>query len=142
MRDKFSKCVDVKCLKRAGGDMAQNAQGMAEKAFGAVEGLNARVRDDLLPRAWAAGEAVTKAVSGDGTIMEKTEQASKGVKAAMKKKKCPIRHPYLATFLLLGAAAVAGFVLYSRSRPVEDPWAEESWEDIDDDDLVVVADSE
>lgn len=56
------------------------------------------------------------------------------------KKKCPIRHPWLATILLTGAAAVVGFILYSRTRPVEDPWAEESWEDIDDDDLVVVTD--
>ena len=141
MLDNLSKCLDVNCVKRAGGDMARDAADYANKARDAVEDFGAKVLDDFLPRAQAAGEAVSKAVAGDGTIAEKVSKASEGVKTAMNaKKKCPLGHPWLVTILLAGAAAAAGFILYSRSRPVEDPWAEESWEDIDDDDLVVVAD--
>lgn len=142
MLDNLSKCLDVDCVKRAGGDMAQNAVEVAGKARGAVEDFGAKVRSDFLPRAQAAGTAVSRAVTGDGTIAERVSKASEGVKSAMNttKKKCPFKHPWLLTILLAGAAVAAGFILYSRSRPVEDPWAEESWEDIDDDDLVVVAD--
>lgn len=141
MLDNLSKCIDMDCMKRAGEDMALNAAEVAGKARGAVGDFGAKVKTDLLPRAQAVNEAVSKAVTGDGTIAEKVSKASEGVKSAMNpKKKCPIRHPWLTTILLTGVAAVAGFILYSRTRPVEDPWAEESWEDIDDDDLVVVAD--
>lgn len=140
MLDNLSKCLDMDCVKRAGGDMAQNAVEAAGKARDAVEDFGTRFKSDFVPRAQAATEAVSRAVTSDGTISEKVSQASEGVKSAMNttKKKCPVRHPWLLTIVLAGAAAAAGFILYSRSRPVEDPWAEESWEDIDDDDLVVV----
>lgn len=51
-------------------------------------------------------------------------------------KKCPVPAPWLWVIVLL-AAAVAGFVAWRRSQPIEDPWAEESWEDIDEDMVIV-----
>ena len=38
----------------------------------------------------------------------------------------------LITLLLAGAASAAGYVLWKRSQPVEDPWAEAYWEDFAD----------
>lgn len=52
-------------------------------------------------------------------------------------KKCPLPKPWLWT-ALVALVAVAGVVAWRRTRPVEDPWAEESWEDIDDEDLIVI----
>ncbi|EFM47171.1 hypothetical protein HMPREF0580_0268 [Mobiluncus mulieris ATCC 35239] len=142
MLDNFAKCLDMDCVKRVSGDVAQNAAGTVVLARDAVEEFSARMKRDLLPRAQAAQNAVTKAVTGEGSLKSKVMKASDGVMTALNppKKKCPIGHPWLLTVVVAGAAAVIGFVLWSRSRPVEDPWAEESWEDIDDDDLVVVTD--
>lgn len=130
------------CVRRASGDMAQNAAEAVGLARDAVEDFSTKVKRDFLPRAQAAQDAVTKAVTGEGSLKNRVTKASDGVMSALNppKKKCPVGHPWLLTFALAGAAAVIGFVLWSRTRPVEDPWAEESWEDIDDDDLVVVTD--
>ena len=35
---------------------------------------------------------------------------------------------------LVAAAAGAAFVLYKRSQPVEDPWAEEYWSEVEAED--------
>ena len=142
MLDNFTKCLDMDCMKRASGDVAQNAADAMGLARDAVEDFGAKMKDDFLPRAQAAQDAVTKAVAGEKTLKDKVTKASDGLMSALNppKKKCPVGHPWLLTFVLAGAAAAVGFVLWSRTRPVEDPWAEESWEDIDDDDLVVVAD--
>lgn len=146
MLDGFTKCLDIECVKRVSGDVAQNAADAVVLARGAVEDFSAKVKQDLLPHAQAAHNAVNavtkKVVAGDGSLKEKVTKASDGLMTALNptKKNCPIGHPWLFTFMLAGAAAVIGFVLWSRTRPVEDPWAEESWEDIDDDDLVVVTD--
>lgn len=143
MLDNLTKCVDVDCVKRFSEDVAKNAADAAERARGAVEDLSSRVKDDYLPRAQVATDAAFKAVSGEGSVQERLERASKGVKSAMEnKKKCPVKHPWLLSFVLAATAAAVGFVVYTRTRPVEDPWAEESWEDIDDEDLVIVADQE
>ena len=37
---------------------------------------------------------------------------------------------------LVGAVAGAGYILWKRSQPIEDPWAEEYWADLDTDSFV------
>lgn len=143
MWDGLTKCLDLECVRKASGDVAHGAADAVVLARDAVEDFSTKMKRDFLPRAHAAQNAVTKAVTGKGSLKDKVTKASDGVMTALnpaKKKKCPLGHPWLFAFVLAGVAAVIGFVLWSRSRPVEDPWAEESWEDIDDDDLVVVPD--
>lgn len=41
---------------------------------------------------------------------------------------CKSKKPFFWV-LVTGLLAVAGYVLWQRSQPVEDPWAEEYWED-------------
>jgi len=36
----------------------------------------------------------------------------------------------------VGAVAGAGYILWKRSQPIEDPWAEEYWADLDTDSFV------
>lgn len=49
-----------------------------------------------------------------------------------KKKKCPLPFPWLWVVAAV-VGAVVGFIAWQRTRPVDDPWAEESWEDLDED---------
>ena len=35
------------------------------------------------------------------------------------------------TLAIFGGAAGAAFLLWKRSQPVEDPWAESYWEDVE-----------
>lgn len=57
------------------------------------------------------------------------------------KSKCPLPFPWLWVFVLVAGAA-AGIVAWRRSQPIEDPWAEESWEDIDEDMVIVSPEGE
>ena len=54
--------------------------------------------------------------------------------AALEIPEVPVKkkHPVLKTLgwlVLAGAAAGAAYVVWRRSQPVEDPWAEEYWAD-------------
>ena len=137
MLDNYTKCLDMDCVRKSSEDLADNVSAGAQRAREAVEDF---VREDLLVRAQSASDAVTKALAPSGVVAQKVTKASEGVKSVMAtKKNCPIKKPWLATFAAAAGLAVAGYIVWSRTRPVEDPWAEESWEDIDDEDLVVVA---
>lgn len=46
------------------------------------------------------------------------------------KKKKSFARRFFKTVTILGVTAVAGYVLYQRSQPQEDPWAEAYWENV------------
>ena len=52
-----------------------------------------------------------------------------------KRRKCRVLRAFGLT-ALVGAVAGAGYILWKRSQPIEDPWAEEYWADLDTDSFV------
>lgn len=95
------------------------------------------VVEDYLPRAQRAALAGQSAISGEGTLSERAQRAALAARDAAltvpePKKKCPKVVKGLGALALVGGAAAAAYVVWRRSQPVEDPWAEEYWEDVED----------
>lgn len=118
----------------------QQAEAAAEKLKPALHEAREKALDtkekvvnDYIPRAKAAAEAASAAlVEAEGNVAEKLQAAGEKALAASKPKKRRFR-----TFLKITAALAAlggiAYVLWNRSRPTEDPWAEAYWEDHDSD---------
>ncbi|WP_067779747.1 hypothetical protein [Actinomyces vulturis] len=105
-----------------------------DKARPMVDDARVRLIEDYVPRARNAAILAQEAASVDGTLAERAQRAALAAKEAavtpveVKVKKS---HKVLKTFgwlTVAAAAAGAGYILWRRSQPVEDPWAEEYWE--------------
>ncbi|WP_243106826.1 hypothetical protein [Actinomyces sp. 2119] len=102
-----------------------------------VEEARLRVVEDYVPRAQRAAVAAQAAAQADGNLTERAQRAAVAAKSAalevpVKKQK---KHRVLKTLgwlALAGATASAAYVMWRRSQPVEDPWAEEYWADSTD----------
>ena len=92
-----------------------------------------RLVEDYIPRAQRVAAASQEAAAAEGTLSERAQRVAVAAKNAalevpVKKKS----HKVLKTLgwlTVAGAAGCAAYVLWRRSQPVEDPWAEEYWED-------------
>lgn len=82
-----------------------------------------------------AARAAQKAARKDGTLAERARRAGEATREELTKpKKSSHKVAKVFGWTLVGiAAAGAGYVLWRRSQPVEDPWAEEYWADLDTD---------
>lgn len=114
---------------------AVKAQAAAEQAKPAIQDIHDRMVDDYLPRINRAATEAASAVSADGDVLDRARKAL-DVSAAALSTPTKVRKPrrFLRAFGLtaLGAGlAGAGYVLWKRSQPIEDPWAEEYWADVD-----------
>ena len=97
-----------------------------------------RVVEDYIPRAQRAAVAAQAAAGKDGTLTERAQRVAVAAKSAalevpVKKQK---KHRVLKTLgwlAVAGAAAAGAYVVWRRSQPVEDPWAEEYWADSTED---------
>lgn len=91
-----------------------------------------KAKNEYLPKAKrVAHAAVDAARESDGTVKERAKAVSQAAAAAVKepkpKKKC---RRFFTTLAVLGGAIGATYLLWKRSQPVEDPWAESYWEDV------------
>lgn len=123
---------------------APKIEGAAEKIRPVVDDLSAKasvaytnVREDYIPRAKAAAHAAAEAArNADGDLRERAiaiqEEARKALAPEPVKKKKSFMKKFGITAIVAGIGA-AGYVLWKRSQPVEDPWAEAYWEDQADD---------
>ena len=104
---------------------AARAQAAAAQAGPAIENAREHLVDDYLPR---------------GSLSERARRASEASAVALttptrKRRKCRALRAFGLT-ALVGAVAGAGYILWKRSQPIEDPWAEEYWADLDTDSFV------
>ena len=109
---------------------APKVEAAAEKARPAVDAAHDRIVDDYLPRVQKAMHDAAEAASGKGNVKDKAGKAGKAAQKALTTK--PKKHRGKKTFgwILVGtAAAGTGYLLWRRTQPVDDPWAEEYWED-------------
>jgi len=121
-------------------DAADRAQVAADKAKPYLEDIHGQVSEDYLPRVNKAASAVTEAVAADGALADRAKKAyEEGAKALATPTPRPTarkRHRVAKTlgWTTLGiSAAGVGYLLWKRSQPIEDPWAEEYWADLETD---------
>ncbi|WP_368483996.1 hypothetical protein [Schaalia sp. Marseille-Q2122] len=117
-------------------EAADRAQAAAERAKPVIEDARERVIDDYLPRINRAAHDATVAVSSDGALLDRVRSARDATAVALttptKKARKPRRLLRALGWTALGAGvAGAGYVLWKRSQPIEDPWAEEYWADLE-----------
>ena len=117
-----------------------------EHATPAIENAREHLVDDYLPRASLAVNQAGAALTARGSLSDRARRASEVSAAALttpvrKRRKCRFLRAFGLT-ALVGAAAGAGYILWKRSQPIEDPWAEEYWADLDTDSFVPETDAE
>lgn len=124
-------------VSKACEDVSRAAKDAQVRLEPVVEEARLRVVEDYVPRAQRAAVAAQAAAQGDGNLTERAQRAAVAAKSAalevpVKKQK---KHRVLKTLgwlALAGATASAAYVMWRRSQPVEDPWAEEYWADSTD----------
>ncbi|MDO5033802.1 MAG: hypothetical protein Q4E01_00215 [Actinomycetaceae bacterium] len=80
--------------------------------------------------------AAQKAAMKDGSLAERAQRAGEAARREFekpKKSKAGAVAKGLGWVLLGTGAAGVGYLLWRRSQPIEDPWAEEYWADLDTD---------
>ncbi|MBE6481376.1 MAG: hypothetical protein E7Z94_03185 [Actinomyces ruminicola] len=107
----------------------------------AAEGARIRVVEEYVPAAQRAAVAAQEAANTEGTLTERAQRIAVAAKQAALTPEVPVKkkHPVLKTFgwlAVAGCAAGAAYVIWRRSQPIEDPWAEEYWADSTDEPAV------
>ena len=134
-------------VSRARTEVAKAAKEAQLRAQPVVEEARTRVVEDYAPAAHRAAVAAQAAAGTEGTLTERAQRIAVAAKnAALEIPEVPVKkkHPVLKTLgwlTLAGAAAGAVYVVWRRSQPVEDPWAEEYWADSDEGEAVTVGDA-
>lgn len=128
-------------------DAAVRAQAALDKAKPAIEQARVVVVDDYLPRINRAVAEGGAALASDGTLAARARRAGELSQAALttptrkvRKKRRFLRA--IGWTALAGTIAGAGYVLWKRSQPIEDPWAEEYWADLETDSFVPATEAE
>ena len=135
--ERAAEWVGPRVTKAAGG-VARAAKDAQERLEPVVHEARYRVVEDYIPRAQRAAVAAQAAAGTDGTLTERAQRVAVAAKSAalevpVKKQK---KHRVLKTLgwlAVAGAAAAGAYVVWRRSQPVEDPWAEEYWADSTED---------
>lgn len=126
VKDAYDKANDV------AHDAAEKARPLVADATSRYEETSALVREDYLPRAKrAAHAALEEAKSGSGDLATRANAVVAASKKELAKpeKKRGLRK-WVGFLAVAGAGAVAAYVAWARSKPVQDPWAEAYWEDV------------
>ena len=118
-------------------EATDRARDAADKVRPVVEEARKRAEDDYLPRVNRAWTEATAAAQTDGDLIERARRAADAGSYALttptpKRKSHRVAKCFGWTALGLSAAGV-GYLLWRRSQPIEDPWAEEYWADLDTD---------
>lgn len=128
-------------------DAAERAQAAVDRARPAIEQARAGLVDDYLPRINRAVHEGAEALSGEGALVERARRAGKASQAALVTPTKAVR-PKRRFLRAIGWTALAttvagaGYVLWKRSQPIEDPWAEEYWADLETDSFVPSVEAE
>ncbi|MBD3689506.1 hypothetical protein H8R18_08230 [Nanchangia anserum] len=110
---------------------ADTAQSLSKQASKQADQAASRVADASKKASKASKKASKRASKRADKLAKRAGKAASKVERQANTRKS---HRGLKFFLLVGPLlAVAGVaaLLYRRSQPIEDPWAEEYWEDVD-----------
>ena len=110
-----------------------------EGLFDDAAGVVAAVRTALVMGDWHIGLGIGSVESTGRNVREARGSAFVAAREAVLAPPPAPRNPHrvLKTFgwiVLAGGAATAAYIIWRRSQPVEDPWAEEYWADSAEDD--------
>ncbi|QDB77972.1 hypothetical protein FHE66_06945 [Georgenia sp. 311] len=110
---------------------APKIEAAAGKARPAVDHARDKIVDDYLPRVQKAMHDAAEAAAKENGAKGKAVKAGKAAQKALttKPKKRGGKGKALGWVLVGTAAAGTGYLLWRRTQPVDDPWAEEYWED-------------
>ena len=114
------------------------AQEAADRAKPAISEAQHRLTDDYLPRVNRAVHDAQAAANIDGDLAERARAVRAASAAALakpavtvpKRRGAKVGKALGLTALGAGVAGV-GWLLWKRSQPIEDPWAEEYWADLE-----------
>lgn len=109
---------------------APRVEAAAEKARPAVDHARDVLVDDYIPRLQKAMQDAARAASGEDSLGGKASKAGKAAQKALSKPTSSHSTAKTVGWILVGtAAAGTGYLLWRRTQPVDDPWAEEYWDD-------------
>jgi len=109
---------------------APKLEAYAEKARPAVDSARDKLVDDYLPRVQKAMHDAAEAAAKESNKKGKAVKAGKAAQKALATKPKKRGAGKTIGWILVGtAAAGTGYLLWRRTQPVDDPWAEEYWED-------------
>ncbi|UNX54975.1 hypothetical protein MF406_01410 [Georgenia sp. TF02-10] len=110
---------------------APKVEAAADKVRPAVDNAYERVVEDYLPRVQKAMHDAAEAAAGETSGSAKADKAMKAARKALAEppKKSHGVAKTVGWALVGTAAAGTGYLLWRRTQPVDDPWAEEYWED-------------
>ncbi|MDU0348796.1 hypothetical protein [Actinomyces sp. MRS3W] len=128
-------------VNRAREEFIKAAKEAQLRAQPVVDQARTRVIEEYVPAAQRAAVAAQEAINTEGTLTERAQRAAVAAKQAALTPEVSVKkkHPVLKTFCWIavaGCAAGAAYVIWRRSQPVEDPWAEEYWADSTDEPAV------
>lgn len=95
----------------------------------AIDTAHDKVVGDYLPRLEHAMQAANKAAMSQKSAGKAGKATQKALAEPTKKRR---GKKVLAWIAVSAAAAGAGYYLWKRTQPTEDPWAEEYWQNADD----------
>lgn len=109
---------------------APQVEAVAEKAGDAADQARDKLVDDYIPRLQKAMHDAAEAAESGDTVTEKATKAGAAAKKAVTTKPRKRRRGKVFGWILVGTvAAGTGYILWRRSQPIDDPWAEEYWDD-------------
>ena len=120
---------------------AEQAQELAERAKPYLDDAKDRVKEDYLPRINKAVAEAHGAALTDASLSERArlvrDASVKALTTPTHVKKSHRFLKFVGVSVLSASAAGVGYLLWKRSKPIEDPWAEEYWADLDSEEIAV-----
>ncbi|WP_026459688.1 hypothetical protein [Schaalia suimastitidis] len=115
---------------------ADKAVDAIDRAKPKLETARHNVVDDYLPRIHRAVEDSASALTSDAPLAERAAAARIASSRALTTPTRTVRRKrrflrVLGWTAATTAVAGVGYLLWKRSQPIEDPWAEEYWADLD-----------
>lgn len=106
---------------------------VADRSKGAATDTRKKMEKDYIPRIQRALHEAAEAAKSDRPLGDKAREVGKVTQVALTEptpqKKAKSTGKVFGWILVGTVAAGAGYLLWRRTQPVDDPWAEEYWDD-------------
>ncbi|MGC5614642.1 hypothetical protein [Georgenia sp. Z1491] len=111
------------------GPSLEQARSKAESGYATARD---KVKDDYVPRVQKAMHDAAEAARSDAPLTDRAKDATKAARTSLTEKPAKKKGgagKALGWVLVGTAVAGAGYLVWRRTQPVDDPWAEEYWDD-------------